>query len=321
MTNGTDPTRADPSPPPEGASWRRTARRWIPPAILTGIVVSLSIHAVVLFIAGLIAFTYALRDGDGAGQGDVEMAIITDAELAALQDAALDTAAPTIPDVALPDTPAPSLDSDMEQEVTSLIDDAAGDLAAVVGAGDVSTGAVGLTGTGGGSASFFGVEAKGARFAYIVDVSGSMSVGDKLQVLQRELMGSVNALPQQVLYFIATFSSASYPLDGEVEWREATDQNKSKSSQLIEKIEASGGTEPLPAFQMVFSLRPHPEAIYFMTDGQFNEAVAGELRRMNGDLRIPIHCIALGSDAARELMKKIANESKGTYKEVRGGTK
>jgi hypothetical protein len=75
---------------------------------------------------------------------------------------------------------------------------------------------------------------------------------------------------------------------------------------------------PFPAFEVVFSLRPRPDAIYFMTDGQFEPSVAVELARLNVEDRIPIHCICFVSKEAEALMKKIAEDSGGTYTYVAG---
>ncbi len=70
---------------------------------------------------------------------------------------------------------------------------------------------------------------------------------------------------------------------------------------------------------MVFKLTPRPEAIYFMTDGLFDPALAQKLVWLNsGSRRIPIHCIAFVSRDSEVTMKEIAERSGGTYTYIEG---
>ncbi len=54
-------------------------------------------------------------------------------------------------------------------------------------------------GAGGGGAKFFGVEARGSRFIFIVDVSGSME-GGKIVTLRSELTKSIDGLAENSLF-------------------------------------------------------------------------------------------------------------------------
>ena len=120
---------------------------------------------------------------------------------------------------------------------------------------------------------------------------------------------------------IVPFSSgAAQPLGGKNGWTETTDRAKRAISRAIETLPADGGTNPSPAFQMVFAVRPRPDAIYFMTDGEFDEAVVQEVALMQSQLSapVPVHCICFASQSGEVLMKKIAEQSKGTYTFVPG---
>ncbi len=177
----------------------------------------------------------------------------------------------------------------------------------------------GVGGSGSGGASFFGIEAQGSRFVYIVDVSGSMSVGGKIQSLRAELARSVNDLVGNSQFVIVPFSSDASVLGGKNAWTEATDRNKRAIGSAIEVLPADGGTNPSPGFLIAFALKPKPDAIYFMTDGEFSPTIVQEIAAMNRQLDIRIHCICFVSKESEEQMKTIARQSGGTYTFVPGG--
>ena len=79
-----------------------------------------------------------------------------------------------------------------------------------------------------------------------------------------------------------------------------------------------GGHEPLPAFEAAFTrLRPRPDAIFFMTDGLFRPEVADVIPTLNaGRKPVPIHSISLVDRGAEALLRKIADDSEGTYRHV-----
>lgn len=287
-----------------------------------GLAVSLVVHLLVLAIAAVI--TVGIAQAGGAGDqasGEIELAVMTEAELAELTGGALGGEAPLIPDAPLEEAPTDvPLETDAEAVVGDLGD--AGEIEGLsknlAGGGDVSTGGMGESGSGSGAATFFGVEARGNRFAYIVDVSGSMTVGGKIEALKGQLAGSINALLQNASFFVAAFSTDAYALGGEVKWWPASDDKRSEATRGIAGMRGDGGTEPLPGFKMVYALRPKPDAIYFMTDGEFDPDVEIQIRRMNIEWKIPIHCICFVSNASEDMMKRIAKDSGGTYSYVKG---
>jgi len=245
------------------------------------------------------------------------MAIATETELAEIEKAMLDAEPPPVPDV--PTVELPSLEvSEVVggDEASSLID--AADLGAEVGAGDIGGGDLGVGGSGGGAASFFGVEARGTRFAYIVDVSGSMGVAGKLDLLRQELIRSLDALLESAEFFVVLYNRDASPLGGRDRWIEADPAGKRWARNALAKIDSAGGTNPMPGFEIVFARRPRPDAIYFMTDGEFDKEIAAEIIRLNSKVRIPIHCITFVSRKSEELMRRIASHSDGSYTHVEG---
>jgi hypothetical protein len=205
------------------------------------------------------------------------------------------------------------------------LSDGASKLTSGLGSGNITGGpGMGGSGTGGGAAKFFGLEARGTRFAYICDISGSMDLGvgqtgvRRVDILKTELGNSLNALLENAYFFVALFSTDTKPMGGRSEWIAATDAGKQWAKRTVPLIQADGSTEPVAAFKMVFHLRPRPDAIYFMTDGEFNEDYVAEIARLNLEWRIPIHCVTLVSNEGEKIMRRIAEQSGGTYVHVAG---
>lgn len=307
---------------------------WLFSASALGLGVSVAVHiAMGLFAAGIVVAP-SLLAGGGAREGiaatvDLEMA--TEVELAEL--AKVDIAVGAAPLEELPEFAPPEIEIPESGLPGVEGDGGVGDLSTLGGAGlgggagssdGVGSGfgeGSGLGGAGSGSTRFFGVEARGSRFVYIVDVSGSMSSAGKLQSLQAELRESIEALIPAASFAVIMYNQAAMPLGGRAKWSDATDQRKRAFDSLIRSIEAKGSTDPYPAFAMAFSLRPSPDAIYFMTDGLIADKKLPEsvlaLNRQSGSLS-PIHCISFVDQGGEDMLRQIARESDGSYTYVRG---
>jgi len=295
--------------------------RWLRRASTLGLAVSLTLHAVLLLLAATILLDRPGGPG-GSTPGEIELAISTQQELTELQQTALAEQVPAIDagaDADMEPLPAAEFESPVSDAAPSL--DAAGAVA-LDGAGESLGEGVDLGGgAGGGSASFFGVEARGSRFAYVVDRSGSMG-GAKIEVLREELATSIQALTSHASFFIAFYSHGVRVIGGRTEWTQATGLHKRLALQESMSVPASGATNPLPALAAAFSLRPRPDAIYFMTDGQFLPTVVDETRRLNSGLiePIPIHTISFVSRESEALLRRIAEHSGGTYTHIEGAS-
>jgi hypothetical protein len=250
------------------------------------------------------------------------MAVMSQGELAALEASADPAAAlPSIPD--LPPEQGPG--DPMRTEDTIVGDSAlqgatqASNVGPLAGGGELSGGGEGMglggSGSGGGpGASFFGVEATGSRFAFLVDVSSSME-GRRIINLQEQLVKSVNGMSQTCSFLVVTFSTGASIVGEKKEWREASESGKRWAKAQFGLLAATGSTQPLQGLEIIYTLKPRPDAIYFMTDGEFND-IMPELEKMQAKARIPIHCICLGSSQGELAMKEIAKFTKGTYKFV-----
>jgi len=315
---------------------KSSRRRFIERATLMGLGLSIAVHLVILLIAAFVTIDFGFADVGGDTGDDVDFAILTQSDLA-------QTASPEIQyesfEVAItPNEMVVDIDLLAETESDQSVDELADSIAPSLESGggsltsiDTSTGSAGA-GTGDG-ASFFGLEAQGRRFAYIVDVSGSMNAltGDgeqsRWELTRSELMSSVHGLDEVAEFFIVLYSTNPIPLFGNADWVSATPLSKQLAGTGLFGISPAGGTKPLTAFSLAFSLQPEPDAIYFMSDGLVETEVPTLVRQMNRRKKIPIHCILFGelssqndSIAAKNMMSNIAKYSGGKFTHIREGT-
>src|SRR5690606_27432913 len=191
------PTGSSPSNAPAPRGGRRLAaverRLGIREGAAMGLLVSLAVHVTIILVAAVVTFSFDLsRPASDAGGAPVELAVLPESRLAELPTGEVQA---NVPAVETPATeaidaiPAPEMDVDLSALTGEL-----SELSLDVGGGSLSAGgleALGGGGIGGEGASFFGVEASGRRFAYVVDRSGSMT-GSKIERLRQELARSVN---------------------------------------------------------------------------------------------------------------------------------
>jgi len=294
--------------------------RWMRRATLTGLGISLIVHLVAMLIAGLWVFQRVDGQLGGGTLGEVDFAVMSDSELRELQSSSsLASSDPEVPELEVRERDAVELLATRTDALSGLSLDSSElslDLGAGAGAADFdAAGGIG----GSGSASFFGVEAVGRRFAFVADRSGSMIIAGRWDILKDQLHESIQGMSENASFFVVLFSSDAMPMGGRTGWTEASRTGKGWARREVSALPGpSGGTIPVPGFEYVFRLRPLPDAIYFLTDGEFAEEQASEIIRMNGTHRIPIHCITLASDEGRANMERIARATNGTYTHVPG---
>jgi hypothetical protein len=178
----------------------------------------------------------------------------------------------------------------------------------------------GLGGSGGAGTSFFGIESKGGRFCYIMDVSASMLEGERMSAAIQELIDSLKKLPNFSQFYILFYSSTVTEPPSQHGWNSARRTTLTRITNEIYRIQPSGGTEPTPAFEQAMELRPLPDVIFFLTDGLIPATCVDDLRNMlPPEKRIVVHAVAFGSHADIDQMKEIAKLTGGQYKAVRTG--
>lgn len=292
------------------------AGRWMFNASVAGAIVSIIIHVVFLIAAGRILLSRPAGDSRGADAG-IEVAVMNESQLDEIRDQTLHDDPVTINDLEMTEPVQPP-DSDMPALDDSISTTGPGDLAQMSGAGAADEF---KTPTGAGSvASFFGVEARGSRFAYIVDRSGSMADRDRMDVLKANLVGSINGLSVNTSFMVFFFSGESRALGNRTNWLTVNNRNREMAEREIRGVEPYGGTNPLPAFIDAFNMKPKPDSIYFMTDGIFQEEVAPEVHELNAQsgALTPIHTISFVDNSAEDILRRIARDSGGTYTHIAG---
>lgn len=304
---------------------------WLRRATLAGVLASVMIHLIALFIAAVFTVNYEGGDAGGSAAETVDFAVMSEAELAEMTDDATQVSQTHAPDLAAPSLNDIELVSEEAGgEIDALMQELV-DLDVSSGGGDISSGSLddaaagggGLTGDG---ASFFGVEAQGTRFAYIVDVSGSMTGDGKMDRTKQELSRSISAMAETAEVSIVLYSTGARPLTGRVEWIETDRSNKVRLRRDIADISPQGGTQPLGGFELVLKMKPKPDAIYFMTDGEFDDEVVSAVRSLNRRPTVPVHCIMFGDignpttrSQVEERLREIARDSGGLFKHVGTG--
>lgn len=320
--------------PPAPVLTKSARRKLIERASIMGLGFSLLVHIVITIIAALVTIDFGYADSGGNQGDDVDFALLTDAELAQMQSPEVSFESFEVAPVP---TEALRVDLLSDQSNDDSIDELADSIAPSLNPGggsltsvDTSTGSAGA-GTGDG-ASFFGLEAQGRRFAYIVDISGSMNTLNASGVYTRweqtraELIRSINGLDSQAQFSIVLYSTNAIAVFGSGNWTEASRSNKVLAAKTLLGFDPNGGTRPLGGFELVFELDPEADAIYFMTDGLFDTDVPQKVRQLNRRELIPVHTILFGelanqqdALAALNMMRNIAKQSGGKFTHIRGG--
>ncbi len=186
------------------------------------------------------------------------------------------------------------------------------------GAGSGSAGAGSGGSGGGGGASFFGISAAGSRFCYIVDVSGSMRNQGKLVAAVAELTRSLKALPDFTRFHLLFYSSGVREPLAQSGWNTARRGTLRKIIAELGELHPSGGTQPAPAFEQALKLRPPPDVIFFLTDGEISGFTVADLRLLlptSG--RVVVNTIAFGDDAKQQLLRDMAKATGGQFRFVK----
>jgi hypothetical protein len=166
-----------------------------------------------------------------------------------------------------------------------------------------------------GKATFMGAEATGRRFMIIADRSASMN-GAKFDRVIAEIAKTIKGLKPSAKFYVIFYDYLALPCPAK-RWLSGS-SDAAALQRWMENVGTSGGTQPLPAFQIALSqIHPRPDAIFFMTDGLFPANVADMIPKMNSARRIvPIHSISFVDKSSESLLRRIADDSKGTYRHV-----
>ncbi len=279
--------------------------------------VALSLCADIILMLLLTIIHRPARGGTRPQPVSYEFAIVQEEELSELQDLEFADLVPesveAVEDLLLESEPA--LDATTpapELEMTS----SSGALPSLGGAGGGDGGIQGLEGGAAGT-SFFGIASQGTRFAYVVDISGSMRQGRKLPTAMRELGRSISALPDFAHFYVVLFRSEPEVPPMQRGWSRARPGAIRTLIRWLEQVTPEGGTRPETALAMVFNLDVRPDVVFFLTDGEIPAESADIVAALNSRSRpVVVNTIAFGDESSQELLKRIAKESGGAYRFV-----
>ncbi len=182
----------------------------------------------------------------------------------------------------------------------------------------------GVEGTEGTSTKFFGTEASGSRFVFIIDASDSMNEGARWHQALNELQNSISQLNEEQKALVLLYNFQTFPMfdiaPEELKLLPVSGEFKSALTKWLNKQVPIGGTRP--AHALSFSLSLKPDAIFLLSDGMLADNSIQILARDNparnpkeGDFsKIPVHTISLGpSEEGARLMKFIAENNDGEF--------
>ncbi len=192
---------------------------------------------------------------------------------------------------------------------------------------------------------FFGIEVPSEKVVFLLDVSGSMSEVDpapeesgddaggrgpipesrqRLRRIQRELIRTIEMLPEKTQFNIITFCHEILPLEEHL--LPANSRNKSKAISFIRDFEANGETWTDHALLRAFEVEGL-RAIFLLSDGAprrgdtplDTEPILEWLREANRFSRVRIHTIGFeqAGKSMRAFLKRIAVLNHGEYRELR----
>lgn len=176
---------------------------------------------------------------------------------------------------------------------------------------------------GSGGTSFIGIGARGRRFVYIIDRSGSMAEHGAFLAAKSEVLASLEQLDEKQQFQVIFYNTTPLTLrtrEERIPMFTGTDANRLQVAEQLRAIEPDGGTQYLPALLKGFDFAP--DVIYFLTDGidpevspnQFLEKV--RIRNSGG---AHIHCIEFGDGPASKagrtgnFLVKLAEANHGQY--------
>ena len=146
---------------------------------------------------------------------------------------------------------------------------------------------------------FMGEEARGKRFAFVIDYSRSMSE-DQLAVMKSELYKAIKGVGEDGLVTVLFFSGPVWRPDQDAlaseknwtksreggyelkkgcegpnpQWLVPTEDNLEALERLIYQTPTTLGTDWFTPLKLVLEMSPRPDMVVFMTDGSVSETVS-----------------------------------------------
>jgi hypothetical protein len=175
------------------------------------------------------------------------------------------------------------------------------------------------------STLFFGTQAKGNRFVFVVDNSSSMK-GGRLEMAVAELVKTVEGLSPRQSFYVIFVSDQTYPMfypQRELALVPATPANKKRLAEWAPKaILASGkNRELMKAMDLAASLQP--QAVYLLWDGDLRYSETVRLDVLThltepNQWNFIVHTLGMGltSPNSEQNLRMIAQAHSGTFRRI-----
>lgn len=171
-----------------------------------------------------------------------------------------------------------------------------------------------------GTTSVFGAEAKGQKFVYVFDRSGSMNGygGRPLAAAKLELINSLRDLNETQQFSVIFYNEHPHILssgDGRPKLVFADKQGVELAERDIRGIIAFGGTQHLDP--LLLALDMQPDVIFFLTDADYPQLFPSELEQIRRRNRsATIHAIEFGAGpfhGQTNFLTRLASQNDGKH--------
>jgi hypothetical protein len=172
---------------------------------------------------------------------------------------------------------------------------------------------------------FFGTEARGTRFVFVVDNSSSMK-GGRLEMAVSELVRTIDGLSPRQSFYVIFVSDKTYPMfypNQEPSLVPATPANKQRLAEWAPKaILASGkNRELIKAMDLAASL--DPQAVYLLWDGDLKYSESVRLDVLThltepNQWNFIIHTLGMGSltPNSEQNLRMISQAHRGAFRRI-----
>lgn len=162
-------------------------------------------------------------------------------------------------------------------------------------------------------ATFYGVEAPGQSFVFVMDNSSSMLDGGRLERAHREIRRSIAGMTWPQKFHVIAFDHQMLELPGGPFVTAGSDKAR-RVGPWLASLNQGDDTRPAAALRLAIGLKP--DAVFFLTDGEFENPAPDTIRKWNTS-GVPLHVIDLGPAKPAKALRKIAEQSGGTYRRAR----
>lgn len=175
--------------------------------------------------------------------------------------------------------------------------------------------------------TFYGIDVRGKGLLFILDVSGSMSIDDRINKLRGQMQNILTIFasrPEATRYGIITFGDnidSCFPRG----IMDNSGENRRRATRFVERLEADGGTPMVEALTYAYN-KVLPDAnidtIFFLSDGQPSDGtpqmVLDITRKIFQRHQTRFNTISIGEDVPAEfgkpsLLQEMSMVTRGTF--------